>query len=479
MLRNTFIALTLVFVLASCQSKKNHKETSGQDIPAATAKDSLLVKLVTQAYIYGYPMMTMDYTHKISSNVVSDNGMGKGPINQWGNMRKFPKAGFKEVVRPNLDTYYSLVYADLGKNPLYLHIPATDRYYLMPILNAYGDVIESLGTRTTGQGELNIALVGPKFDGEIDKDLTVIRSTTDLNWLLGRIAVKNNEDGKLEVANFQSKLIARPLSERKNKNYKNPKGMINPDYLNKVPMDEVDNKDITTYLNEVMQLMIDNPGYPADQPLLNQLKTIGFEPGGTFKLDQFDPQTQEMVKKVPAIVQGLFSKMTANPPTENLQNGWNVITSGLGEYGTQYFLRAYVTKIGYGANQPVDAIYPNSAIDSDGNNYNGSNKYVLHFEADHMPPVNGFWSITMYDKKGFLVDNAIDRYNLGGMKDLIYNEDGSLDIFIQAEEPKKLKANWLPSTKGGEEFELTFRMYYPKENVLDKSYQMPGVKKVQ
>ena len=471
-----FITILLLIFFVSCKNEKNNN-SSTKEISISKA-DSTKVALVTQAYIYGYPMMTMDYTHKISSNVASDNGMGKGPMNQWGNMHKFPKAGFTEVVRPNLDTYYSVIYADLGESPLYLHIPATERYYLMPILNAHGDVIKSVGSRTTGQGAVDIALVGPTYDGEIDDDLTVIRSTTNLNWMLGRVAVKNNEDGKVEIANFQSKLIARPLSERNNKNYVNPKGIINPDYLNKVPMDEVDNKDITTYLNEVMQLMIDNPGYATDKPLLEKLKTIGFEPGGDFKLDQFNSQTQEMVKKVPSIVQGLFSKMTANPPSENLQNGWNVITSGLGEYGTGYFLRAYVTKIGYGANQSVDAIYPNSAVDSDGNSYNGSNKYVLHFDADHMPPVNGFWSLTMYDKKGFLVDNTIDRYNLGGMKDLTFNKDGSLDIFIQAEKPEKLESNWLPSPQAGEEFELTFRMYYPKENVINRSYKMPGVKKV-
>lgn len=471
-----FITVLLLIFMVSCKNEK--KDNVNLEEVSLTKADSTNVALVTQAYLYGYPMMTMDYTHKISSNVVSDNGMGKGPINQWGNMHKFPKAGFTEVVRPNLDTYYSVIYADLGKSPLYLHIPATKRYYLMPILNAHGDVIKSVGSRTTGQGAIDIALVGPTYEGEIDDDLTVVRSTTNLNWMLGRVAVKNNEDGKAEIAQFQSNLIARPLSERHNKNYTNPKGVINTDYLKKTPMDEVDNKDITTYLNEVMQLMLDNPGYPSDTPLFNKLKTIGIEPGGDFKLDQFNAQTKEMIKKVPAIVEGLFSKMTANPPSENLQNGWNVITSGLGEYGTAYFLRAYVTKIGYGANQPVDAIYPNSAVDIDGNTYNGSNKYVLHFDADHMPPVNGFWSLTMYDKKGFLVDNAIDRYNIGGMKDLTYNEDGSLDLIIQAEAPEKLKSNWLPSPKAGEEFELTFRMYYPKESVLNRSYKMPGVKKV-
>ena len=240
-----FITVLLLIFFVSCKNEKNNNSSTKEISISKT--DSLKVALVTQAYIYGYPMMTMDYTHKISSNVASDNGMGKGPMNQWGNMHKFPKAGFTEVVRPNLDTYYSVIYADLGESPLYLHIPATERYYLMPILNAHGDVIKSVGSRTTGQGEVNIALVGPNFDGEIDDDLTVIRSTTNLNWMLGRVAVKNNEDGKVEITNFQSKLIARPLSERNNKNYVNPKGIINPDY-NFDPNPETGRLTVTSFI---------------------------------------------------------------------------------------------------------------------------------------------------------------------------------------------------------------------------------------
>ena len=446
---------------------------------APSAEDSLQVRLITQAYLFGYPLMTMNYTHQASANVETDNGMGKGPINQWGNMRQFPVAGFTDVVRPNLDTYYSVIYADLSEGPLYLHLPATDRYYLMPILNAYGDVVTSLGSRTTGQNSIDLALIGPGYEGEVDNDLTIIRSTTNLNWLLGRVAVKNDEDGKKVVENFQSQLIARPLSERNNSSYTNPKGIVNSDLLDIVPMDEVDNKDISSYLNEMMALMIENPAYPSDSVLLNKLKEIGITPGGTFDLNEFSSAAKPMIENVPNIVQGLFAQMTSAPPVENLQNGWNVITSGLGEYGTEYFLRAYVTKIGYGANQSVDAIYPNAAVDMDGNTFNGSNSYILHFDSDNMPPVNGFWSLTMYDKKGFLVANEIDRYNLGSMKDLNYNEDGSLDIFIQAEPPLGKEANWLPSTKAGEEFELTFRMYYPQESVLDRSYTMPGVMKIE
>lgn len=469
------ILLSLMFIV-NC-SKNESSDPVKPDV-AISSEEQAKIKLITQAYIFGYPLMTMDYTHKVSSNVETANEAAKAPINQWGDMHLFPKAGFTDVVRPNVDTYYSVIFADLSKNPLYLHIPATKRYYLIPILNAYGDVISSLGSRTTGQEALDIAFVGPDYTGEIDSDLTVIRSTTSLNWVLGRVAVKNDTDGKDEIANFQSKLIARPLSERNNADYASPKGTVNPKYLGAVPMDIVDNMAITPYLNEVMQLMVANPAYPADKPLLDQLKTIGFEAGGTFNINSFSPQAQAQIKQVPANVQSMFAKMTKTPSEELLQNGWMVITSGLGEYGTEYFLRAYVTKIGYGANQAVDAIYPNSAVDSDGNNYNASNKYVMHFDAGELPEVKGFWSLTMYDKKGFLVDNAIDRYNLGSLKDLTFNSDGSLDIYIQAEAPVGKESNWLPSPPAGQEFELTFRMYYPGEEVLNRTYIMPSVQKV-
>jgi DNA sulfur modification protein DndE len=440
--------------------------------------DAAVVELVTQAYLFSYPAMTMNYTHKISANVEANNGWGKAPINQWGNMHQFPKAGFTDVVRPNLDTFYSVIYADLSDGPLYIEIPATERYYLMPILNAYGDVIESLGTRTTGQGKLKIALLGPNFNGNVDSDLTTIRSTTNLNWLLGRISAKNNDDGKRIVSKFQSKLVAKPLSERNNPQYEAPKGIINQQYVGLTPMDVVDEMDIVQYLNESMALLEENPVYVEDAPLLAKLQQVGFKAGGSFDLNQFNKATQAAIKNVPQGVAGAFAKMTANPPTGNLQNGWNVITSGLGEYGTEYFLRAYVTKVGYGANQVVDAIYPNAAVDTEGRKFNGSHKYVLNFPADKLPPVDGFWSLTLYNTKGFLVDNVIDRYNLGSMKDLTYNEDGSLDLLIQFERPENNESNWLPSPPAGEDFELTFRMYYPKDVVINRTYILPGVKRV-
>jgi len=467
------LLLTLGALLVGCNQFSNESTQSNTNTVDAEA-----VELVTQAYLFSYPSMTMDYTHKISANVEANNGWGKAPVNQWGSMHQFPKAGFTSVVRPNLDTFYSVIYADLADGPLYIEIPATERYYLMPILNAHGDVIKSLGSRTTGQGDLKIALLGPNYDGQVDSDLITIRSTTNLNWLLGRVATKNNEDGKLVVSEFQSKLVAKPLSERNNSQYEAPKGVINQEYIGLTPMDVVDEMGIVQYLNESMSLLVGNPAYTEDEPLLIKLQKVGFKAGGSFNLNQFNKATQDAIKKVPKNVADAFAKMTSNPPTVNLQNGWNVITSGIGEYGTEYFLRAYVTKVGYGANQAFDAIYPNAAVDTDGQKFNGSNKYVLHFPAGKLPPVKGFWSLTMYDTKGFLVDNVIDRYNLGSMKELTYNEDGSLDLLIQHQRPEKNVSNWLPSPPTGENFELTFRMYYPQEAVLNRTFTLPGVKKV-
>ncbi|NLR94408.1 DUF1254 domain-containing protein [Flammeovirga agarivorans] len=436
------------------------------------------VKLLTEAYLYGYPVLTMAETFRSVTNTeLPDPIKGKSPVNQAATLYPFPKAGFTAVVRPNLDTYYNMVYANLENGPLYIHLPATKRYYLIPILNAYGDVVQSLGSRTTGQDDLDIVLVGPDFNGELPKDLLVIRSNTNLNWMLGRVQVDNDKDGKSEVKNFYNEMIVRPLAERGNSKYKAPKGTYKP--ANEVvPMKAVDDLEITAFYNKMMELLLTNPPQEADKAFIEKLAEVGITPGGNFDITAFTSEEQKAIKAIPSNVQKLFAHLTAHPDKNLVQNGWFVVTKGLGEYGTNYALRAYVTKIGFGANTAEDAIYPNAAIDVEGNKFNGSNQYILHFDADKLPPVKGFWSITMYNKEGFLVDNTIDRYNLSNKKELQYNEDGSLDIYIQATAPEGMESNWLPSTTAGVEFELTFRMYWPSEAILNRTWVMPGVKKV-
>ena len=149
-----------------------------------------------------------------------------------------------------------------------------------------------------------------------------------------------------------------------------------------------------------------------------------------------------------------------------LENGWT-FTTKTGLYGTDYLQRAFVTAIGLGANRPQDAVYPTSEVDADGKPYSGANKYVMHFAKGQTPPVDGFWSITMYNADYFFVDNPLNKYTVSPRNDLKYNADGSLDIYIQNESPGKDKeANWLPAPKG--KFILMMRLYWPQgERPLD------------
>jgi hypothetical protein len=152
-------------------------------------------------------------------------------------------------------------------------------------------------------------------------------------------------------------------------------------------------------------------------------------------------------------------------------------TDTMGVYGDYYLKRAIVAMIGLGANQAVDAIYPMSTVDADGQPYNGAHKYVLHFDKDQLPPVGAFWSITMYDNEGFQCANELNRFAIGDRDALRCNEDGSLDLYFQHENPGADKVfNWLPAPEGG--WNLVMRLYAPRTQALDGRWNPPAVKKL-
>ncbi len=161
-----------------------------------------------------------------------------------------------------------------------------------------------------------------------------------------------------------------------------------------------------------------------------------------------------------------------------LENGWFFSTK-TGTYGTNYIQRALVTAIGLGANRPQDAVYPTSEADAEGKPYEGASKYVVRFEKGQLPPVDGFWSLTMYNAEYFFVENPLNRYNLSSRSKFKPNADGSIDLYIQNESPGKDKeSNWLPAPK--DKFVLMMRLYWPKEkapSILDGTWKVPPVKK--
>jgi hypothetical protein len=238
-------------------------------------------------------------------------------------------------------------------------------------------------------------------------------------------------------------------------------------------------KNVTTYFNYLAQLMKTNPPSAADAPMVAKMAKIGLVPGQDFdpsKLGAFDKEAIKVVPKAAQLkVMGHFKEMGKNI------NGWMFFTQ-TGLYGAQYLDRALITAIGLGANRPQDAIYPTSEKDPAGKEHDGaSNKYVMHIDKGQFPPVNGFWSSTMYDAAYFFVPSKLNRYTLGSRNKLVANADGSVDPYLQADSPGKDKeANWLPAPKA--KFILMLRLYWPKETpppILDGSWALPPTKPVQ
>ena len=226
------------------------------------------------------------------------------------------------------------------------------------------------------------------------------------------------------------------------------------------------------------ELMKTNPPAAADAPMVATMAKIGLVPGQDFDPTKLNPVQTAAIQAAPRPAQGSIMGLLNEV---KLTNGWSVLVNGMGVYGTNYRLRALVTAIGLGANRPQDAIYPIGAVDAGGKPFDGANRYVMHFAPGQLPPVDGFWSLTMYDDKYFFVPNRLDRYTLSARNALKKNADGSVDLYLQASSPGAAKeSNWLPTTKSGK-FIPMLRLYWPKEtppSILDGSWKPPPIEKV-
>ena len=205
------------------------------------------------------------------------------------------------------------------------------------------------------------------------------------------------------------------------------------------------------------------------------MKRIGFEAGQGFDLSKADPAVQKALASVPSAAQAMMKWKL--PTLARVENFWSMNTDTMGVYGNYYLKRAIVTQQGLGANLPEDAIYPLNLADKDGQPLDVKNAYTIHFEKHEIPPVDAFWSVTLYDNQGFQVANPINRFALSSWMPFQKNADGSLDLYFQNESPgKDKKWNWLPAPKGP--YNLTMRLYAPKSDALTGKWNLPPIIKV-
>lgn len=440
---------------------------------SSEAVSSEEARLIAQeAYIYLYPLISMDATRKQLIN--SDpkvNPIG-GPANAFTHIRAFPTADMRAVVRPNFDTLYSTAWLDLTKGPVVVSTADTaGRYFLLPMIDMWSDVVAVPGKRTNGTGAANFAVVPPGWSGKLPAKVERIDAPTRYVWIIGRTQTNGVKDYAAVHKVQDGYRIT--LLEDWGRTPRKIVQKIDPSVDTKTePLRLVNNMPAVDYFRYGAELMKLHPPHVTDWSMLARMRRIGLEPG---KFDTSKVSAEVLAK---AAVDGLKLMQEKAPTLARVVNGWQMNTDTMGVYGNYYLKRAIVARVGLGANQPEDAVYPLNVADADGKPVMAENKYVQHFKKDELPPAGAFWSLTMYDAEGFQVANSINRFAIGDRDALKFAADGSLDLYIQHENPGPEKeSNWLPAPKSGP-LGLTMRLYAPKPQALDGRWNPPPIRRV-
>ena len=435
-------------------------------------------KVGTDAYVYGMSLMEYLRQQQQNTSVTVPNKLGDAPVNQLGSDATLATPNNAAFVAPNLDTLYTFGHLNLTKGPLVLHVPKISggRYYVFEFLDPYTNVFHYVGTRTTGDGAGNYAIVGPQFHGKLPPGLHRINSTYENIWLAGRTQVYRPSDLPA-VHKIQAEYKLIPL-----KAY----GKVGLKYTAPKPHKIVTRHTVATvptglaYFDALGTALAQNPPPARDHAILAELKTVGIGPG-----------LHPSAEKLPAAtVAGLTAAAAAGPgqvlsdrvsialSSAKAHNGWYVAPSDIGNFGTDYALRAVIAVYGIAANLPAEALYPVGVLDTAGATLTGADRYVIHFNAGQSPPAKYFWSVTMYNFDSYLTSNPINRYEISnrtpGVK---YGPGGSLNIYISATPPAGHESNWLPCPGLGQIVPI-MRMYGPGKSALDGNYQYPSITQI-
>jgi hypothetical protein len=319
-----------------------------------------------------------------------------------------------------------------------------------------------------------LAVVPSGWTGQLPAGVMRIDAPTPYLWIIGRTQTNGPKDYEA-VHKVQDGYSITPLSQ-----WGKPPLPVevktDPSVDMKTPpADQINNMSPLTYFKYAAELMKMNPPHVTDWSTVARLRRIGIEPGQSYAPERLDPTVQDALTR--AATDGFKAMRAKSSTIARVVNGWLMSIDTMGVYGDYYMKRAIVAMVGLGANQPEDAVYPNNVADADGKPVTGDNKYVIHFTKDQLPPVEAFWSVTMYDADGFQVANPINRFAIGDRDALKFNADGSLDLYIQHDSPGVDKeSNWLPSPNSGV-LGMTMRLYAPKAEVLNGSWAPPAIKR--
>lgn len=477
--RAAIAAIAALVAAAGCASNPQSTHDRGahaRTVAQATLTEAEAFEIGVEAYHFFYPLISMEITRRVTTNGPAGAKPGMGPMNAFHHLREYPSAEFREVVRPNFDTLYSIAWIDVSREPQIISAPDTQgRYYLLPIIDMWSNVIAAPGKRTTGTDAASWAIVPKGWSGRLPTNVGRIEATTPHLWVIGRTQTNGPADyAAVHAIQDQYKVV--PLS-RWGRSVQPPQHTVDPSIDMKTPpLVQINTMPADRYFALAADLMTLHPPAPTDWSIVARLERIGIVPGKPFNLADQPPHVQAaLTRAVPAGLEGIKQRI---PTLARISNGWQMNTETMGSYGIAYLKRACIALAGLGANQPEDAIYPFNVADADGNPLKGESRYEFHFPKDQLPPVDAFWSLTMYDADGFQVANPINRFAIGDRDPLTYNPDGSLTIYIQHDNPGPDKQpNWLPSPPSGT-LGVTLRLYAPRPEIINGRWNPPPIRRV-
>jgi hypothetical protein len=455
---------------------------AGSGAMTSQAEDKLppddFQQIAEEAFIYAFPMV-MNYGTIYEYSVDKSSPNYKAPFNQLYNTARVYTPADTTVVTPNSDTPYSFVTADLRTEPIVLTVPQIEasRYYSVQLVDLYTFNYGYIGSRTTGNGAGSFLVAGPNWQGKTPAGIKkVFHCETEFSLAIIRTQLFGPDDLG-NVKKVQSGYKVQTLSEF----LQRPTPPVSPELMWPQFDKQRAGTDPFAYLNFVLRFCPAVGPAEVEKPLRAQFAKIGIVPGKPFPLDRL---TREQKGSLENAFRDGIARIKARVETiGNKVNGWRIV-SGFGDraqYQGDWLQRAAVAMAGIYGNDEVEAMYPLLATDSDGNKPDCStNRYTLTFAAGQLPPVNAFWSVTMYDgKTQLLVENPIHRYLINSpmLPELQRNADGSVTIYMQHDSPGKDKeSNWLPAPAGP--IYVAMRLYWPKQEALDGRWKPPAVIRV-
>lgn len=436
-----------------------------------SSQKAAIQKVGSDAYIYGYAPVYMQ------------RNVARFPANMLVNVQYLATEQTRTVVKPNSDTLYSIVVLDVGSEPVIIHAPSTgSRYFSFELLDGHTNVFGYIGTRATGNTGGDYALVGPNWNASttpLGKTVKgIIRSQTPRVWVVGRTLVDGEADLSAALA-VQNQITVQRNSKVGTSEYLPNFNLTTPNNALGTPAVMVPN---AAYFKEFGTVMAAQPPVSADSKLITALAKYGVGPGLDPNKTQSIAVMAELVKGAKAGQAKIDAGMEATrKASEKKNNGW-VLFDRVGDFGTDYLTRAIIAQIGVGANKPEESIYPGTEYDYSGKRLTGASNrvYKIHFNAGQLPPVDGFWSISMYAEDQYFIANPINRFQIGDRTpNLVHNSDGSMDIWVSKAQPSAARGgvkNWLPAPAAN--FTLVMRAYIPRPSILNGTWKYPKVTRV-